>query len=85
MDPTLSRLGFGHVKQHFVCAPANGNESIIELRSSAYGVHLDNYPWSQELPLRESLPRISELYALQVFYYSPLDLLKSVPQCKRWT
>ncbi|GAQ08539.1 hypothetical protein ALT_5860 [Aspergillus lentulus] len=49
--------------------------------TKAYGIHLlDNFPWSHNLPLRESLPRIPEPYASQLFYYSQLDLLNQCPK-----
>lgn len=52
----------------------------------AYGVHLlQNFPWSENLPLQESHLRIPEPYASQMFYYNQLDLLKSLSQGKNWT
>ncbi|KAG2419077.1 hypothetical protein HFD88_002181 [Aspergillus terreus] len=51
-----------------------------------YGVHLvDEFPWKNDLPLRESLPRIPEPHASQVFYYNQIDLLKSMSEGKPWT
>lgn len=52
----------------------------------AYGVHLiDEFPWKDNLPLRESLPRIPEPFASQMFYYNQLDLLRSLSAGKPWT
>lgn len=52
----------------------------------AYGVHLGKnlFPFSQELPLRESLRRIPEPYASRMFYYQQLDCLKRLSQGRRW-
>lgn len=46
---------------------------------------LDKFPWGNDLPLRESLPRIPEPYASQMFYYNQIDLLRSLSQGKQWT
>lgn len=51
----------------------------------AYGVHLiDRFPWKDSLPLRESLPRIPEPFASQIFYYNQLDQLRSLSAGKPW-
>ena len=52
----------------------------------AYGVHLlDQFPFKESLPLKESLPRIPEPFASQMFYYNQLDLLHSLSAGKNWT
>lgn len=53
----------------------------------AYGVHLGKelFPFSSEIPLKESLPRIPEPYASQMFYYHLLDRLRSLSQGRKWT
>lgn len=46
---------------------------------------IDNFPFSEDLPLRESLPRIPEPFASQMFYYNQLDLLNALSERKAWT
>jgi len=55
--------------------------------SKAYGVHLGKelFPFSGNLPLKETLPRIPEPYASQMFYYYLLDRLTSLSQGRKWT
>lgn len=58
------------------------NQGILQ----AYGVHLiDEFPFKNYLPMKETLPRIPEPYASQMFYYNQLDLLKQMSQGKAWT
>lgn len=45
---------------------------------------LEKFPFSDELPLRESHPRIPEPYASEMFYYDQLDLIKSLSKGKSW-
>ncbi|KAK4941420.1 hypothetical protein LTR10_018689 [Elasticomyces elasticus] len=59
---------------------------VLPTGTKAYGVHLiENFPWKDKLPLSESLPRIPEPYASQMFYYNQLDILKSMSKGKSWT
>ncbi|KAJ6023949.1 hypothetical protein N7540_004746 [Penicillium herquei] len=59
---------------------------VLPTGTKAYGVHLlQDFPWSDNLPLRESHPRIPEPFASQMFYYNQLDLLKTLSLGKSWT
>ncbi|KAB5566950.1 hypothetical protein GE09DRAFT_1219199 [Coniochaeta sp. 2T2.1] len=59
---------------------------VLPTGTKAYGVHLlDNFPFAKDLPLRESLPRIPEPYASQMFYYNQTDMLSSMSRGKPWT
>ncbi|CAK4031927.1 Hypothetical predicted protein [Lecanosticta acicola] len=59
---------------------------ILSTGTKAYGVHLiSDFPFSQNLPLREDLPRIPEPYASQNFYYNQVDFLASQSKGKNWT
>ncbi|KAF9887231.1 hypothetical protein FE257_010359 [Aspergillus nanangensis] len=59
---------------------------VLPTGTKAYGVHLvDEFPWKNELPLKESLPRIPEPHASQMFYYNQLDLLKELSAGKEWS
>jgi hypothetical protein len=54
------------------------------ITSKAYGVHLiENFPFHP--PLAESLPRIPEPYASEMFYYNQVDLLRSLSKGKSWS
>jgi hypothetical protein len=50
-------------------------------------VHLlrDGFPHRNNLPLKESHPRIPEPHASQMFYYAQLDMLKSMSAGKSWS
>ncbi|CRK16750.1 Short chain dehydrogenase sirQ like protein [Verticillium longisporum] len=60
---------------------------VLPTGTKAYGVHLldENFPFKNDLPLRESLPRIPEPYASQMFYYDQTDMLVEMAKGKPWT
>ena len=60
---------------------------ILPTGTKAYGVHLleDNFPFHKDLPLKESLPRIPEPFASQMFYYGQTDVLRAMSEGKAWT
>jgi len=58
---------------------------VLPTGTKRYGVHLiDQFPFSKDLPLKESLPRIPEPFASQMFYYNQLDTLSSLSKGKSW-
>lgn len=59
---------------------------VLPTGTKAYGVHLiDKFPFADKLPLAETLPRIPEPYASQMFYYNQTDILASMSKGKSWT
>ncbi|KAJ3534329.1 hypothetical protein NM208_g7578 [Fusarium decemcellulare] len=59
---------------------------VLPTGTKAYGVHLiDKFPFKNDLPLKESLPRIPEPYASQMFYYNQCDELATLSKGKAWT
>ncbi|KPM37413.1 hypothetical protein AK830_g9147 [Neonectria ditissima] len=59
---------------------------VLPTGTKAYGVHLiDEFPFRSNLPLKESLPRIPEPHASQMFYYSQCDELAALSKGKKWT
>lgn len=59
---------------------------ILPTGTKAYGVHLlSAFPFSQDVPLKESLPRMPEPFASQNFYYNQLDFLIAESKAKKWT
>lgn len=51
-----------------------------------YGFHLlESFPFRDQLPLQETLPRIPEPHASQLFYYWQVDKLKALSEGKSWT
>jgi hypothetical protein len=60
---------------------------VLPTGTKAYGVHLleDGFPFKNDLPLRESLPRIPEPFASQMFYYNQTDMLSQMSKGKKWT
>lgn len=59
---------------------------VLPTGTKAYGVHLlDKFPFANDLPLSETLPRIPEPYASEMFYYSQTDMLSSMSRGKAWT
>lgn len=60
---------------------------VLPTGTKAYGVHLleDNFPFHKDLPLKETLPRIPEPYASQMFYYGQTDMLSAMSKGKAWT
>jgi hypothetical protein len=52
----------------------------------AYGIHLfEDFPYSDSLPLCESLPRLPEPHASNLFYYWETDTLTRMSQGRKWT
>ncbi|KAH8655198.1 hypothetical protein BX600DRAFT_515037 [Xylariales sp. PMI_506] len=59
---------------------------VLPTGTKAYGILLfDNFPFKHDLPLKESLPRIPEPYASQMFYYNQTDELSKMSKGKSWT
>jgi hypothetical protein len=59
---------------------------VLPTGTKAYGVHLiEKFPFGNDLPLKESLPRIPEPYASQMFYYNQIDMLSEMSRGKKWT
>lgn len=59
---------------------------VLPTGTKAYGVHLlKDFPFAKDLPLKESLPRIPEPYASQMFYYNQCDELAELSKGKSWT
>lgn len=59
---------------------------VLPTGTKAYGVHLlKDFPFKNDLPLKESLPRIPEPYASQMFYYNQCDELAELSKNKAWT
>jgi len=59
---------------------------VLPTGTKAYGVHLiDEFPFKNDLPMKENLPRIPEPHASQMFYYNQLDLLKQMSEGKSWS
>ena len=59
---------------------------VIVTGTKAYGLQmLDKFPYKDRVPLSESLPRIPQEYAKDVFYYHEVDALKGMSEGKRWT
>jgi len=59
---------------------------VLPTGTKAYGVHMiDEFPFSKDLPLKETLPRIPEPWASQMFYYTQLDYLTAASKGKSWT
>jgi hypothetical protein len=52
----------------------------------AYGVHLiHDGPFLNDLPHRETLPRLPEPHASKLFYYWQVDALTTLSKGKKWT
>jgi hypothetical protein len=59
---------------------------VLPTGTKAYGVHLiEKFPFTNDLPLKESLPRIPEPYASEMFYYNQTDFLAELAKGKSWT
>lgn len=59
---------------------------VLITGTKAYGLQmLDKFPYRDQVPLSESLPRIPPEYAKDVFYYHEVDALKDLSQGKNWT
>ncbi|RAL02178.1 SDR family oxidoreductase [Aspergillus ibericus CBS 121593] len=54
--------------------------------TKAYGVYLlDKFPFRDQVPLKEDLPRVPAEYAQDLFYYHEVDLLQELSTGKRWS
>ena len=52
----------------------------------AYGVYLlDKFPFRNQIPLKEDLPRVPAEYAKDLFYYHEVDLLQELSTGKSWS
>ncbi|KAF2669344.1 hypothetical protein BT63DRAFT_401500 [Microthyrium microscopicum] len=59
---------------------------VLPTGTKAYGVHLiEKFPFPEQLPMAESLPRIPEPYASEMFYYDQLDYLTKASKGKSWS
>lgn len=59
---------------------------VLPTGTKAYGIHLlDKFPFADDLPLRETLPRIPEPYASEMFYYGQCDELAALSEGKSWS
>ncbi|KAF4820173.1 Short chain dehydrogenase sirQ [Colletotrichum siamense] len=59
---------------------------VLPTGTKAYGVHLlDHFPFPKDVPLHETLPRIPEPFASQMFYYDQTDMLSQMAKGKDWT
>lgn len=59
---------------------------VLPTGTKAYGVHLiDQFPFKKDLPMKETLPRIPEPFASEMFYYSQCDELAQLSKGKAWT
>ena len=59
---------------------------VLPTGTKAYGVHLlEKFPFTNDLPLKESHPRIPEPYASEMFYYSQCDELAELSKGKAWS
>ncbi|KAF1990415.1 hypothetical protein K402DRAFT_348521 [Aulographum hederae CBS 113979] len=57
---------------------------VLPTGTKAYGVHLiDKFPFTP--PLSESLPRIPEPHASEMFYYNQCDILNTLCASKSWS
>ena len=58
---------------------------VLPTGTKAYGVHLlDKFPFANDLPCSEKLPRIPEPYASEMFYYHETDALAKLAEGKPW-
>ncbi|GKZ56302.1 hypothetical protein AnigIFM49718_001547 [Aspergillus niger] len=54
--------------------------------TKAYGVYLlDKFPFRNQIPLKEDLPRVPAEYAKDLFYYHEVDLLQELSTRKSWS
>ena len=59
---------------------------VLITGTKAYGLSmLDKFPFKDQLPLSESLPRIPEAYGKDLFYYHQVDTLQQSSEGKSWT
>ncbi|KAL5442454.1 hypothetical protein PMIN06_008999 [Paraphaeosphaeria minitans] len=58
---------------------------VLPSGTKIYGCQmLDKFPFADDLPLRESLPRIPEPALSELFYYNQIDCLKRISKGKPW-
>ncbi|KAI9896267.1 hypothetical protein N3K66_008439 [Trichothecium roseum] len=59
---------------------------VLPTGTKAYGVHLlrEGFPFSRDLPLKESLPRVPEPHASRMFYYGQCDEMEDMARGKSW-
>ncbi|KAF2639180.1 hypothetical protein P280DRAFT_470574 [Massarina eburnea CBS 473.64] len=58
---------------------------VLPSGTKIYGCQmLDQFPFKNDLPLRETLPPIPEPYLSQLFYYNQIDCLKRISKGKNW-
>ncbi|KAF2749095.1 hypothetical protein M011DRAFT_493362 [Sporormia fimetaria CBS 119925] len=58
---------------------------VLPSGTKIYGCQmLDRFPFSNDLPLKESLPPIPEPDLSQLFYYNQIDCLKRISEGKKW-
>ncbi|GAA91601.1 SirQ [Aspergillus luchuensis IFO 4308] len=61
-------------------------EALSPKLSFAYGVYLlDKFPFRNQIPLKEDLPRVPAEYAKDLFYYHEVDLLQELCIGKTWS
>ena len=59
---------------------------VLPTGTKLYGVHLlSNFPFTNNLPLKEDHPRIPEPAASEMFYYNQVETLNSKSAGKSWT
>jgi hypothetical protein len=59
---------------------------VLPTGTKRYGVHMiDDFPFKKDLPLKESLGKIPEPHASQMFYYNQMDTLRNLAKGKSWT
>ena len=56
----------------------------LQTGGKAYGVEFVNQGIDYNPPLKETMPRIPEPYASNVFYYTQYDTMKRLSEGKRW-
>lgn len=56
----------------------------LQTGGKAYGVEYVNKGIDYNPPLKETMPRIPEPYASNVFYYAQYDTMKKLSKGKRW-
>ncbi|KAI3006683.1 hypothetical protein CBS147346_3583 [Aspergillus niger] len=58
---------------------------VLGTGAKSYGSHLlEQFPFRDQVPLKESLPRMPEPFASQIFYYHQVDQLSWISQGKSW-
>lgn len=59
---------------------------VLATGAKAYGIHLlADFPFRDQLPLSEDLPRIPEPHRSKLFYYHQTDWLNGQSHSKAWT